>query len=127
MEEEDDEEEGEEEEGISLPYGGITTWLKRLGMERFINNFVQEEIDMDVLPHLTEEHLKKIGVETIGARLCICAAIEKLKPPKEHQVSKSEEVFEEQLVNISRSLECTAKTLTKLSNNLATSIMIRAT
>jgi hypothetical protein len=68
-------------------HGGISVWLKRLGMEKFTNNFLQEEIDMDILPHLTESHLKRIGVDTIGARLCLCVAIEKLKP-KEENISR---------------------------------------
>ncbi len=33
-----------------------------MGFERFVSLFEENEIDADVLPDLTEEHLKELGI-----------------------------------------------------------------
>lgn len=57
----------------------ITVWLSGLGLRKYVDKFVHEEIDVDTLPYLTEEHLEKLGVSTIGARLKILAAVDQLR------------------------------------------------
>jgi hypothetical protein len=57
----------------------ITSWLESIGMGQFAHHFVREEINMDILPFITEQHLsEQLGVATIGARLRIMRAIERL-------------------------------------------------
>jgi len=57
----------------------VTAWLESIGMGRFAPNFVKEDIDMDLLQHLTEQQLaENLGVNTIGARLRIMRAIAEL-------------------------------------------------
>lgn len=58
----------------------ISTFLHQLGLARLVPKFEQEEIDMSVLPYLTEENLEFLGVNTLGARLRLGNAIQGLRP-----------------------------------------------
>src|SRR5262249_22759577 len=49
-------------------------WLGRLGLEQHAQCFAENEIDVSVLPHLTDEDLKEIGIP-LGHRRKILAAI----------------------------------------------------
>ena len=40
----------------------IDQWLEGLGLGRYAEVFAENDIGPDVLPHLTEEHLKELGV-----------------------------------------------------------------
>ena len=44
----------------------IGGWLRSLGLERYEAAFRENEIDEAVLPSLTEEHLKQLGVIDSG-------------------------------------------------------------
>ncbi len=44
-------------------------WLRNLGLEEYERAFRENEIDETVLPSLTEEHLKELGVTAVGHRL----------------------------------------------------------
>ena len=48
-------------------------------MKKFAEKFVAQEIDMEIVPFLTEGHLEQLGVNTIGARLRILQGIKALK------------------------------------------------
>ncbi|WLA85748.1 adenylate/guanylate cyclase domain-containing protein [Bradyrhizobium elkanii] len=52
----------------------IAHWLHALGFEQYAQRFAENEIDVSVLPHLTEQDLKDIGIP-IGHRRKILAAI----------------------------------------------------
>jgi class 3 adenylate cyclase/predicted ATPase len=52
----------------------IADWLKTLGMSEYAQRFAENGIDFSVLPHLTEQDLKDIGV-LLGHRRKILAAI----------------------------------------------------
>jgi SAM domain (Sterile alpha motif) len=47
----------------------IVVWLRSLGLQRYEAAFRENEIDETVLPSLTEEHLKQLGVTALGHRL----------------------------------------------------------
>ncbi len=49
----------------------ITQWLERFGLGQYATNFVESDIDWDVLPELDEETLEEIGVSSTGDRLRI--------------------------------------------------------
>ena len=53
----------------------IEAWLQGLGLERYITAFRDNEIDREVLPRLTSEDLKEIGVAAIGHRRKLLDAI----------------------------------------------------
>ena len=54
----------------------IRTWLGGLGLERYADVFEANDIDLDVLPHLTEAQLDRLGV-SIGHGIKILEAVKK--------------------------------------------------
>ena len=57
-------------------------WLRSLGLEQFEAAFRENATDDTVLPDLTEDHLREIGVP-LGARIKLLKAIAALKEPTE--------------------------------------------
>jgi class 3 adenylate cyclase len=55
----------------------IAEWLASLGMAEYTQRFVENRIDLSVLPDLTDQHLEKLGV-ALGDRLKILRAIREL-------------------------------------------------
>src|SRR5215475_9249358 len=53
---------------------GIAEWLKQLGLGQYTQRFAENEIDVTVLRHLTDQDLREIGVP-LGHRRKILAAI----------------------------------------------------
>ncbi|CAL9749727.1 unnamed protein product, partial [Musa acuminata subsp. burmannicoides] len=62
-----------------LEDGGVRTWLSRLGLDRYTPLFEIHEVDDEVLPLLTMEDLKDMGINAIGSRRKMYCAIQKLK------------------------------------------------
>jgi class 3 adenylate cyclase len=58
----------------------IGDFLERLGMPEYGERFAENDIDASVLPHLTDQSLKELGV-SLGHRLKILAAIKELSGP----------------------------------------------
>jgi class 3 adenylate cyclase len=59
----------------------IEAWLQGLGLERYVPAFRDNEIDGEVLPKLTSEDLREIGVAAIGHRRKLLDAIAALGAP----------------------------------------------
>ena len=59
----------------------ITDWLNQLGMSEYAQRFVENGIDLSVLPDLTEQDLKEMGV-ILGHRRKILRAIANLEAEK---------------------------------------------
>src|SRR6516225_11411403 len=55
----------------------IEEWLKDLGMPEYADRFAENKIDISVLPDLTEQHLKDLGV-ALGHRLKMLRSIRDL-------------------------------------------------
>ncbi len=53
----------------------VAAWLRELGLERYAPAFRDNEIDWEVLPKLTSEDLREIGVAAIGHRRKLLDAI----------------------------------------------------
>jgi hypothetical protein len=53
----------------------IEAWLQGLGLERYMSAFPDNEIDWEVLPKLTSEDLREIGIAAIGHRRKLLDAI----------------------------------------------------
>ena len=53
----------------------IGAWLRGLGLERYEQAFRDNEIDQRILPELTADHLKELGVGAIGHRRLLLKAI----------------------------------------------------
>ncbi len=45
----------------------VAGWLRGLGLDQYEANFRDNKIDADVLPQLTADDLKEIGVSAVGA------------------------------------------------------------
>jgi class 3 adenylate cyclase/tetratricopeptide (TPR) repeat protein len=54
-------------------------WLRSLGLGKYEASFRENEIDETVLPNLTEEHLKQLGVTALGHRMKLLDAIADLR------------------------------------------------
>jgi class 3 adenylate cyclase len=59
----------------------IAAWLRNLGLERYEAAFRENEIDWAVLPELTADDLKDIGVTAVGHRRKVLASIAALRGP----------------------------------------------
>ena len=55
----------------------IADWLEKLGMSEYVQRFAENDIDIAVLRHLTDQDLKEIGV-SLGHRRKMLAAIAEL-------------------------------------------------
>ena len=58
----------------------IVVWLRSLGLGRYEAAFRDNEIDETVLPNLTAEDLKDLGVSIVGHRRKLLDAIARLHP-----------------------------------------------
>jgi len=56
----------------------VTNWLVDLGLGRYANLFLQEEIDLDCIPLLTDADLFKLGISKFGPRKKILDAAKRL-------------------------------------------------
>jgi hypothetical protein len=59
----------------------VAAWLKSLGLGRYAAEFRDNEIDWQVLPSLTADDLKDIGIVAVGHRRKLLAAIAALGSP----------------------------------------------
>jgi hypothetical protein len=55
----------------------IADWLEKLGMSEYAQRFAENRIDVSVLPDLTDQHLKDLGI-ALGDRLKMLRAIREL-------------------------------------------------
>jgi hypothetical protein len=55
----------------------IAAWLEKLGMSEYAQRFAENDIDISVLPHLTDQDFKELGV-SLGHRRKLLAAIAEL-------------------------------------------------
>ncbi len=69
----------------------IREWLSRLGLAQYADTFAREAIDLDILPSLTESHLRSLGIP-LGHRLKILKAASasqtnRSKPAERRQIT----------------------------------------
>ncbi|XP_057950139.1 uncharacterized protein LOC131145088 [Malania oleifera] len=58
---------------------GVRAWLIELGLSRYAPIFEIHEVDDEVLPMLTLEDLKDMGINAVGSRRKMFASIQKLR------------------------------------------------
>ena len=58
----------------------VQDWLKGIGLGEYIDAFVENAVDRELLPHLTNEDLKDLGVAKLGDRKKLLLAIAQLAP-----------------------------------------------
>jgi class 3 adenylate cyclase len=64
---------------LGAPSMDVVVWLRSLGLGKYEAAFRQNEIDETVLPSLTHENLKELGVTALGHRLKLLDAIAALR------------------------------------------------
>jgi hypothetical protein len=75
----------------------IANWLQNLGMSEYAHRFAENRIDFSILPDLTDQHLKDLGLP-LGDRLKMLRAIRELsgtgsvpqrpEPPSQHSAER---------------------------------------
>jgi hypothetical protein len=69
----------------------VADWLRGLGLGRHEAAFRDNDIRADVLPELTAEDLREIGVASVGDRRRLLAAIAALRGPAPSSINPSDE------------------------------------
>ena len=64
----------------------VGAWLRDLGLGQYEAAFRENEIDIDILPELTEPHLEKLGVP-LGHRIRLLKAISNLEASEKSAVA----------------------------------------
>src|SRR6516225_3333980 len=59
----------------------VGDWLRKLGLEEYEGAFRENKINETVLPKLTSEDLKELGVTALGHRRMLLDAIAALRAP----------------------------------------------
>lgn len=67
------------EEGCRGSVVGVRSWLEGLGLGRYAPVYEIHEVDDEVLPLLTLEDLRDMGINAVGSRRKMYCAIQKLK------------------------------------------------
>ena len=57
----------------------VGAWLRELGLERYEQAFRDNDVDAEILPNLSAEDLRDIGVNSVGHRRKLLGAVAKLK------------------------------------------------
>lgn len=52
----------------------LAQWLEKLGLQRYARLFAENDVDLDALPHLSDDELRELGV-TLGHRAKLRAAL----------------------------------------------------
>src|ERR1044071_5278169 len=60
----------------------VARWLKDLGLSQYIDAFLDNDIDREVLLDLNDEELQEIGVKSLGHRKRLLKAIDALRDGK---------------------------------------------
>src|SRR6516162_3484561 len=68
----------------------VGDWLRGLGLEKYEAAFRENEIDEAVLPSLTHETLKELGVTAVGHRLKLLDAIAALRDDRSAKAPPAE-------------------------------------
>uniref|UniRef100_A0A0E0BSP4 SAM domain-containing protein n=1 Tax=Oryza glumipatula TaxID=40148 RepID=A0A0E0BSP4_9ORYZ len=71
----------EEEEAAEGEVVDVVEWLWGIGMGRYAAAFEAHEVDGEVLPCLTMDDLRDMGIGAVGARRKLYCAIQRLPPP----------------------------------------------
>ena len=64
----------------------VVVWLRSLGLGKHDAAFRENEIDETVLPSLTHEYLKELGVTALGHRLKLLEAIAALRSDRQDAI-----------------------------------------
>jgi len=81
----------------------VVVWLPSLGLGKYEVAFRENDIDETVLPGLTQENLKELGVTSLGHRLKLLDAIAALRTAVGHDARKGLRRAQRVLISLSAS------------------------
>ena len=58
----------------------VADWLEKLGLGQYAQRFAENDISFSILPDLTDQHLEKMGVASLGHRLQLKKAADTVPP-----------------------------------------------
>ena len=64
-------------------------WLESLGLGQYASTFEKNAVELDVIPMLTEDHLKDLGISALGHRLRIMDAAKSIQLSATQATTKS--------------------------------------
>ncbi|MEM7026162.1 MAG: hypothetical protein AAF637_26840, partial [Pseudomonadota bacterium] len=64
----------------------LERWLQDLKLAQYTQSFVENDIDLEVLPHLRDQDLEKLGV-SLGHRIKLLRAIASLSDPSDQPLA----------------------------------------
>jgi len=76
----------------------VAGWLRQLGLERYEPAFRENQIDTELLPKLTADDLKDLGITRVGDRRRLLEAISALRDRSRQTESATQPVSEHRLV-----------------------------
>jgi class 3 adenylate cyclase len=59
----------------------VVDWLRQIGLEQYAGLFAEHEISAEILPNLTAEDLKDLGITSVGHRRRLLVAVHALRTP----------------------------------------------
>jgi class 3 adenylate cyclase len=65
----------------------IADWLEKLGLGQYAQRFAENDINFGILPHLTDQDLKELGVASLGHRRQLLLTIAELKGAPERRTT----------------------------------------
>jgi hypothetical protein len=72
----------------------VADWLEKLRLGRYTQRFVENDISFGILPHLTDQDLKDLGITSIGHRRQLLLAMAELKDVRKDAAKPPSEVAE---------------------------------
>ncbi len=104
----------------------VVVWLRSLGLERYEAAFRENKIDETVLPSLTHENLKELGVTALGHRLKLLDAIAALRADTSAKVACVDATIAPSAQRVAREDRAERRQVTVLFSDLVGSTALSA-
>ncbi len=70
----------------------FANWLKELGLGRYVEVFVENDVDLRTIPELTEDDLKELGL-SLGHRRTLQKAVKSLSRNDQQPLELPSKIF----------------------------------
>jgi class 3 adenylate cyclase len=104
----------------------VGDWLRSLGLERYEVAFRENEIDEQVLPSLTHEDLKEIGIGPVGHRRMLLGAIAALRADMTGNAPSAEQATNSAAQSVSHEDRAERRQVTVMFSDLVGSTALSA-
>jgi class 3 adenylate cyclase len=69
----------------------VAEWLQKLGLDQYVQRFAENDINFAILPHLTDQDLRELGVQSLGHRRQLLLAIAEISSVQKETASPPSE------------------------------------